>query len=289
MVTRPAHRPDQPPENGGRPSLGRYHLSKVANAATSNCSPGQSSRPWIRAPSLRRKGPSATGISSRPTGPSPLFENTSGCPPNSASASTTRCLGFPTKSCFTSSPGSSVRAIWVFPHLTHTNIGICFNPDTFHGRPGENHPAAVHPGKGVSRDGARLKGGLINHLYCGFHFGDIFLAGDAAGLASRPSGEGIHFALASGREIGRKILDAGYDMKEFSALLSLKRRQDGYSQLFESVPRLRMSPGGLLQDDEEAVDAGPHGLLTTHTLVFLSPPGERIEVRGTDPLPLLPS
>ena len=69
--------------------------------------------------------------------------------------------------------------------------------------------------------------------------GRVLLAGDAAGLASRPSGEGIHFALVSGREIGRKILDPGYDMKEFRALLSLKRRQESYSRLFESVPRLQ--------------------------------------------------
>ena len=129
--------------------------------------------------------------------------------------------------------------LWVFPHLKHTNIGICFNPDTFTAGLAKIILQQYMREKGFQREGARLKGGLINHLYCGFHFGNIFLAGDAAGLASRPSGEGIHFALASGREIGRKILDPGYDMKEFRALLSLKRRQEGYSRLFESVPRLQ--------------------------------------------------
>jgi geranylgeranyl reductase len=129
--------------------------------------------------------------------------------------------------------------LWVFPHLQHTNIGICFNPDTFTAGLAKIILQQYIREKGFQREGARLKGGLINHLFCGFHFGNIFLAGDAAGLASRPSGEGIHFALASGREIGRKILDPGYDMKEFRAILSLKRRQEGYSRLFESVPRLQ--------------------------------------------------
>jgi flavin-dependent dehydrogenase len=129
--------------------------------------------------------------------------------------------------------------LWVFPHLKHTNIGICFNPDTFTAGLAKIILQQYMREKGFQREGARLKGGLINHLYCGFHFGNIFLAGDAAGLASRPSGEGIHFALVSGREIGRKILDSGYDMKEFRAVLSLKRRQEGYSRLFESVPRLQ--------------------------------------------------
>jgi flavin-dependent dehydrogenase len=128
---------------------------------------------------------------------------------------------------------------WVFPHLKHTNIGVCFNPDTFTaGLAKITLQQFIHE-RGFERGGARLKGGLINHLYCGFRFGNIFLAGDAAGLASRPSGEGIAFAMVSGREIGRKILDSAYDMKEFRGLLCLKRRQETYSRLFESLPRLQ--------------------------------------------------
>ncbi len=128
---------------------------------------------------------------------------------------------------------------WVFPHLKHTNIGVCFNPDTFTAGLAKIALQQFVRERGFQRSGARLKGGLINHLYCGFRFGNIFLAGDAAGLASRPSGEGIPFALVSGREIGRKILDGAYDMKEFRGILSLKRRQETYSRLFESMPRLQ--------------------------------------------------
>jgi geranylgeranyl reductase len=129
--------------------------------------------------------------------------------------------------------------LWVFPHLKHTNIGVCFNPDTFTAGLAKIALQQFIRERGFQRGGARLKGGLINHLYCGFRFGNIYLAGDAAGLASRPSGEGIPFALVSGREIGRKILDSAYDMKEFDGLLSLKRRQETFSRLFESVPRLQ--------------------------------------------------
>jgi flavin-dependent dehydrogenase len=128
---------------------------------------------------------------------------------------------------------------WVFPHLKHTNIGVCFNPDTFTAGLAKITLQQFIRERGFHRGAARLRGGLINHLYCGFRFGNIFLAGDAAGLASRPSGEGIPFALVSGREIGRKILDSDHDMKEFRGLLSLKRRQEVYSRLFESMPRLQ--------------------------------------------------
>ena len=52
-------------------------------------------------------------------------------------------------------------------------------------------------------------------------------AGDAAGLASRASGQGVPFALVSGRGIGRKILDPACDMAEFRRMLAVKRRQEG--------------------------------------------------------------
>ena len=153
---------------------------------------------------------------------------------------------------------------WIFPHLKHTNIGVCFNPDTFTAGLAKIALQQYIGERGFERGGAHLKGGLINHFYCGFRFGNIFLAGDAAGLASRPSGEGIPFALVSGREIGRKILDGAYDMKEFRALLSLKRRQEAYSRLFEGVPRLqKMFLASYFRMMKYPVGAGIHGLLTT--------------------------
>ncbi len=151
---------------------------------------------------------------------------------------------------------------WIFPHLKHTNIGVCYNPDAFTAGLAKITLQQFVRERGFQRGGARLKGGVINHHYCGFHFGNIFLAGDAAGLASRPSGEGIPFALVSGREIGRKILDSAYDMREFRGLLSLKRRQETYSRLFESMPRLqKIFLASYFRMMKYAVDAGIHGLL----------------------------
>ncbi len=128
---------------------------------------------------------------------------------------------------------------WIFPHLRHTNVGVCFNPDTFTAGLAKIALQQFLRERGFQRGSARLKGGLISHRYCGFHFGNIFLAGDAAGLASRPSGEGISFAMVSGREIGRRILDGAYGMEEFRGMLALKRRQETFSFIFESVPPLQ--------------------------------------------------
>ena len=129
--------------------------------------------------------------------------------------------------------------LWVFPHRDCTNVGIGFNPDTLTAGLAKVILQQYMKEKGFTANGARLRGGTINHLYRGHRFGNIFLAGDAAGLASKASGEGIPFALVSGREIGRAILDPGYPMPEFRRMLLLKRRQEGYWRFFESMPRLQ--------------------------------------------------
>ena len=150
--------------------------------------------------------------------------------------------------------------LWVFPHRTHTNIGICFNPDTFTAGLAKIICSSTFRKRGFS-GGRPPEGGPDQPSLLRFPFRHIFLAGDAAGLASRPSGEGIHFALASGREIGRKILDPGYDMKEFRALLSLKSAGTRlFAALRERAPAAEDIPGRLLHADEVSVDAGPHGL-----------------------------
>jgi geranylgeranyl reductase len=48
---------------------------------------------------------------------------------------------------------------------------------------------------------------LINFDYQGFNFGNIFLVGDAAGLASGLTGEGIYPAIISGEAAARTIVD----------------------------------------------------------------------------------
>ena len=50
----------------------------------------------------------------------------------------------------------------------------------------------------------------INYDYKGYKFGNVYLAGDAAGLASAYSGEGIYQALVSGEEVAKSIIDKNY-------------------------------------------------------------------------------
>ena len=64
---------------------------------------------------------------------------------------------------------------------------------------------------------------LINCDYRGFHFGSIFLVGDAAGLASGLTGEGIYPAIVSGRAVARKIIDPAYPALEIDSMVRKQR------------------------------------------------------------------
>ena len=69
-----------------------------------------------------------------------------------------------------------------------------------------------------------IRAGSIGCDYQGHRFGNLFLAGDAAGLASPLTGEGIYQALISGREVAREILDDGYRSAIIARLAFRHRR-----------------------------------------------------------------
>ena len=64
----------------------------------------------------------------------------------------------------------------------------------------------------------------------------MYLVGDAAGLASKTTGEGISLARTSGKEVGKKILDASYEMKDLNEILTFKRRQERILRIFYIFP-----------------------------------------------------
>jgi len=69
-----------------------------------------------------------------------------------------------------------------------------------------------------------MRGGTIRCGYAGHRFGRFRLAGDAAGLASPLTGEGIAQALESGAEVAREILEPGYASQAISRLATRHRR-----------------------------------------------------------------
>lgn len=126
--------------------------------------------------------------------------------------------------------------IWVFPHRDYTNIGIYFDPQHIDSKYAKRvlQDYLADQGHGYSDD--NLRSAPINYLYKGCVFDSIFLVGDAAGLASKTTGEGISFALISGAEIGKKILDPAYRMVDLDRVLAIKYRQERMLRIFEAFP-----------------------------------------------------
>lgn len=117
---------------------------------------------------------------------------------------------------------------WIFPHKDYTIVGggYClktvlkkpFNfKDTFE-KWLENHK--------IKTNGLKLESFPINFDYQGYQFGNKFLIGDAGGLASGLTGEGIYFAMVSGAEVAKKIIDLQYDCPEISKILKIKRKHE---------------------------------------------------------------
>jgi geranylgeranyl reductase family protein len=120
---------------------------------------------------------------------------------------------------------------WIFPHSDHWAVGCLADP--------RHVPVKILKSgfrRWLRKEGFDLNGAVyqsfpVNYDYRGLRFGNVFLAGDAAGLASGLTGEGIYAALVSGEEIARMILQPGYRSEKFDRLLHYKKVQDNFLRL----------------------------------------------------------
>lgn len=128
---------------------------------------------------------------------------------------------------------------WIFPHTDYVSFGAG-------GPTALLKPAHVRPyierraGRmGIDLSATEFEGATIETDYQGLSFGrGVFLAGDAAGLASGLTGEGIYSALVSGEEVARGILEPGYRAVKTLAWLRIKRLHEALGRLWSRrVPR----------------------------------------------------
>jgi len=96
---------------------------------------------------------------------------------------------------------------WIFPHNDITSIGYgCFPWLMSMEKARKNFLKWIADEK-IDLSQAKFEAHPINCDYRGFHFKNIFLVGDAAGLTSGFTGEGIYQALISGEDVARLIID----------------------------------------------------------------------------------
>jgi geranylgeranyl reductase len=82
--------------------------------------------------------------------------------------------------------------------------------------------------RGIDISNAKYESYPISYDYRGLKFGTIFLAGEAAGLASGLTGEGIYQSLVSGEEVANLILDSSYASENFKFILKYNRLQEKF-------------------------------------------------------------
>ena len=126
--------------------------------------------------------------------------------------------------------------IWAFPHKKYTNIGVYYNPNLVSAKNARIALEDFLKCHEFDFSNSKFEASPINYSYCGCIFDNIFLIGDAAGLASKATGEGISFALTSGKEIAKRIMNPNYEMNELQKILTFKKRQEKILKVFDGLP-----------------------------------------------------
>lgn len=125
---------------------------------------------------------------------------------------------------------------WVFPHRQTVSIGAYVDARVMKAKELQNNLLVWGERMGHSLRNYKAEAEYINFDYRGYHFDNIFLVGDAAGLASGLTGEGIYPAIVSGEEVARCITDADYNPQDLHRMINNHRRHR------QMVTRLGKSP-----------------------------------------------
>jgi flavin-dependent dehydrogenase len=126
---------------------------------------------------------------------------------------------------------------WVFPHGDYTSVGAVASKHVV-------RPAALREyldtrlqRMGLAGHGEPLEAATLEVEFRGLHFaGGVHLAGDAAGVASSLTAEGIYSALLTGEHVARGIIDPTYASPRFARWLRVKHRHDRFAALLRRSP-----------------------------------------------------
>lgn len=99
---------------------------------------------------------------------------------------------------------------WIFPQKNRTSVGAYSFRRDLSPRLLKQHLHTWMNDQSIDFQGLKPMAANIAFDYKGYQFGNIFLVGDAAGLASGLTGEGIVPAIISAEEVARQILNPAY-------------------------------------------------------------------------------
>ena len=126
---------------------------------------------------------------------------------------------------------------WQFPHRYSYTIGCCADPRIVPPQKLKEDFNQWLKENNIDVSNARYQAFPISYDYRGFKFGNVFLAGEAAGMASGFTGEGIYQSLVSGKTVAEIILDPSHKSGEMEDVLKYNRIQEKVMNfLVESGP-----------------------------------------------------
>ncbi|GAB6191678.1 NAD(P)/FAD-dependent oxidoreductase [Desulfocastanea catecholica] len=108
---------------------------------------------------------------------------------------------------------------WVFPHQETVSVGAYVDARVMQAKKLQENLFKWAKKSGYPLSTQKGEAERINFDYRGFRFKNIFLIGDAAGLASGLTGEGIYPAIVSGEEVARCIAHPGFNPVELQKMI----------------------------------------------------------------------
>jgi flavin-dependent dehydrogenase len=116
---------------------------------------------------------------------------------------------------------------WIFPHERYTSIGAVAAKRLVAPAVVRRYLSDRIRAMGVDVGGTPFEGATLEVQFAGFDFaGGVHLVGDAAGMPSSLTAEGIYSALITGEETARRVLDPGYPSPKTASWLGVKRAHD---------------------------------------------------------------
>jgi geranylgeranyl reductase len=135
---------------------------------------------------------------------------------------------------------------WIFPHDESIAIGACCDARDMSGKKLKENVLQWLNDLNIDITEAKYESYPISYDYRGVQFGNVFLIGEAAGLASGLTGEGILQSLVSGEEVANRILDKGEHSEAFRFVLKYNDIQHKFLWLFRKAGPLRTVIADLL-------------------------------------------
>jgi len=135
---------------------------------------------------------------------------------------------------------------WVFPHERYTSIGAVAPKRVVPPGAVRRYLSARASSLGADPDRTPFEAATLEVHFAGFDFPNgVHLVGDAAGVPSALTAEGIYSALVTGEETARRVLEPGFPSPKTTSWLKVKRAHDRLSGALRSRIVRGATLGGL--------------------------------------------